>query len=215
MTLSADVRRRMTSSLRSQAASSAICDAIDGADYVGTVGTTSGLSVVERGNGAIHKSVITLNNVSIAINDDAASSSDGGAWGSLKLYDFPEGHVAVYGAHMVFPAGSVTAGSGGIVDAATLKMGVGTTAREYGASFALASAEKNIVPENAAVGLTGGTTTAIESSAFTTTLISDGSSTASDAYLNVVAASDSDASAEDTLTVSGTVTIIWMNMGDD
>lgn len=46
-------------------------------------------------------------------------------------------------------------------------------------------------------------------------LISDGSASAATANLNVVVLEDADVSADDTLTVSGTITMIWSAMGDD
>ncbi|KKM61511.1 hypothetical protein LCGC14_1531020, partial [marine sediment metagenome] len=73
---------------------------------VGAVVVKTGLSVVEKGNGAVHKTVITLDEVSIASADGSTPGTDG-AWGTQNLYTFPAGHVNMLGAHAVFPLGDL------------------------------------------------------------------------------------------------------------
>ena len=43
---------------------------------VGTVGTTTGVSAVERGNAAMHKTIITLADVAVAMADGGTPATD-------------------------------------------------------------------------------------------------------------------------------------------
>lgn len=222
MAFTARVKERLSDALRCNDAARML-DKIAAGGYstnsthsYGTAGTTSGISVVEYGNAAMHKTIITLDEVEITINnaEDVSSSTDA-AYGTVPLYTFPQAHIFLVGSHMVFPLGYIVAGDGGIVDTADLEIGVGTTARTQGTNFALQTNEDNIVPGQNGVDLVAGISDAIESSQSTAVLISDGSASAATANLNVVVLEDADVSADDTLTVSGTITMIWSAMGDD
>ena len=184
----------------------------------GTIGTASGLSVVERGNAALHKTTITLTDAVITMTDGTTPATDA-MWGTLPLYTFPQGHLLLHGSHVVYPLGKVTAGTGGgagLSDTADLEMGVGTTARANASNFALAAAEKNLVDELVLAQLVGGTTAAIESIAAAAAVFFDGSASAAVANLNFITSDDADAgTSPDTLIVSGTVTLLWSIQGDD
>ncbi len=185
---------------------------------VGTVGTTTGVSAVERGNAAMHKTIITLSAVAIAMTDGDTPATDAN-FGTLKLYTFPEGHVILHSAHFVFPVAgfvAVTGGSTGLSDTADLEVGVGTTARANASNFALAAAEHDIVPENTGVDLVAGSSDAIESSISTATLRADGSAAAKTANLNIITSDDADSgTTDDVLTTNGTITLIWSMVGDN
>ncbi len=184
----------------------------------GAIGSGDGISLVERGNAAIHKTIITLTDRVIVMTDGTTPATDA-MFGTSPLYTFPEGHVVVLGAHVVFPLGKVTAGTGGgagLSDTADLEFGIGTTARANQTNFALAAAERNIIPELVLAQMVGGTTAAIESFQASAALFFDGSASAAIANANFITSDDADAgTTADTLIVSGTITLLWTMQGDD
>ena len=209
---------RMVAEMQSVQESNQGIDPDNVLNSVGAEGAGSGISVVERGDAAMHKTIITLTNVAVTMTDGTTPATDA-MWGTIPLYTFPEGHVLFHGSHMVFPiAGMVaTVGGGtGLSDTADLEAGVGTTARANATNFALQTAEHNVVPEQTGIDLVAGSSDAIESSQSTAVLFSDGSSSAIIANLNIITSDDADAgTTADELTVNGTITLIWSMLGDN
>lgn len=176
-----------------------------------------GLVPVAPGNGAVagtgvtgveqaakvHTTVITLAATSITMTDAGAA----GCHGSQKIYDFPAGNILILGATTDL---AITAGAGGIGDTAAVVGSVGSVAAAND-NATLTSTEANIVPSTTAT-LTGGVGAMDGES--TAVAMLDGTATAVDAYLNF-AVPDAGSSANDTLAVSGTVTIAWINLGDN
>lgn len=187
-------------------------------DSVGTLPEKTGLTVVEKGDGAVHKTVITLDEVSIVSTDGAAPAADG-AWGTQLLYTFPQGHINVLGLHIVFPlAGleAVTGGGTGFSDTADFELGVGTVAAAQDTQFDLNGGDEEDVVAAIDCDLTSGTSDAIESSANGTAATVDGSAAALTYNLNFRTRDDADHGATaDALLVSGTFTILWTCLGDD
>lgn len=171
---------------------------------IGAVAGT-GSTVAEYGTGTIHKTVITLASLSVTMTDAGAA----GSHGTQKIYDFPAGNILILGGSSDL---STTAGAGGIADGAALVAAVGTAAVGTG-NATLTTTEADILPSYAGT-LTAGV--GIFDGESTTALIAtfDGTATAKDAILNL-AVPDADSSASDTVTVSGTVTIVWINLGDN
>lgn len=165
------------------------------ADYV---------TVVEHGDGALHRTELTITALPIAVVDAGAN----GAHGTAKLYDFPEGQIKILGGHMNLT--SLLAGAGGIIDAGVLDIGVGSATTSV-ANETLASTEQDIIAKKD-VTLSGGAA-ANQASITSADVTLNGSSTPIDANLNVAVEATS-ASADDTLTVSGLVTLHWLNLGD-
>ncbi len=186
-------------------------------DSVGAVATKTGLTVTEKGNGAVHKTVFTLDEVELVSTDGSTAGTDG-AWGTQPLYTFPVGHINILGAHTVFPlAGieAVTGGGVGFSDTADIGIGVGTVAAANSTEWGLSTTEENIVAEMD-VDLTSKTSDAIESAANGTAATYDGSTSAALARLNFRTLADDDHGVTaDVLRVSGTITIVWSNLGDD
>lgn len=184
----------------------------DAIDSIGTAETVSGLSVVEKGDGALHKTVFTLDEVAVASTDAGAN----GAQATKKLYTFPEGQIVILGAHQVYPLGSleaVTGGDGGFSDSSNFSIGVGSA--EANAGVDLTGTEEDICAA-ADVDLTTKTSNAIESGINASLLPLDGSSTAIPVWLNVSTLADGDhGAAADVLNVSGTITIAWTVLGND
>ncbi len=184
----------------------------DAIDSIGTLETVSGLSVVEKGNAGIHKTIFTMLNMDMASTDAGAN----GAQATKKLYTFPEGQIVILGAHMVFPLGSiecVTGGDDGYADLADLSIGVGSD--EAGATVDLAGSEQNICVK-ADVDLTAKTSNAIESGINAALLPLDGSTAAIEVWLNSSTLDNADHGVNpDILRVDGTITIVWSVLGND
>lgn len=184
---------------------------------VGAVATKTGLSIVEHGDGAMHKTVITLDEVEVVTTDGSDSPNDA-AWGTQTLYTFPVGRLAIMGAHAQFPVAgleAVTGGGGGLSDTADFGIGVGTVAIAQAVGFGLAGTEEDVCAEMDA-DLTSKTSDAIETNAQITAAIHNGTSSAIDIHLNIGTLDDSDHGASaDVLKVSGVITILWTMLGDD
>ena len=185
-------------------------------DSVGTVVTKTGLSVIEKGNGAVHKTILTLDAVAMASVDAGAN----GAQTTQQLYTFPEGHIVILGAHAVFPLGKIESqspGGTGYSDTADFSIGVGSAT--VVAAVDLTTTEQDICAKadvDLAIVTTNPESDAIESSINAAVLPLDGSTTPVPVWLNTSTLDDGDhGTAADALVVSGTVTILWTNIGDD
>jgi len=184
---------------------------------VGAAETTTGISVQELGDGAVHKTIITLASAPMSVVDGTTPATDG-AWGKIKLYTFPVGHIKILGGHQLFPIGGLVATSSGsgLVADADFEIGVGTVAASNQNAFDLNNGtEEDIVP-HATVKLTTSANASIKTAVQGTDAVYDGSTTASVAYLNMRTSADGDSgTAASTLTCSGTITIVWTNLGDN
>lgn len=163
----------------------------------------SAITAVENGNGAVHKTVLTLASLSVTMTD----ATTNGCHGSHKLYDFPAGPIQILGTSMNL---TTLAGSGGIADGAALVGSIGSAT--VGTNNAtLTTTEADLIASKAGTLTAGAGTLASHGSLVATAF--DGTATAVDAFLNL-AVPDADSSASDTVAVSGTVTLHWINLGD-
>ena len=189
----------------------------DALDSVGTLPVVAGLTVVEKGDGAVHKTILTLDEVAVAITDGTTPATDA-AWGTKLLYTLPTGRVLLFGSHQVYPVGgleAVTGGGTGLSSTADLEIGVGSAARANGTNFALQTTEENICA-SADANLVAKLSDAIETTTSTAVAIFDGTTTPLGLHLNVVGLGDDDSGeTADVLKVSGTITIVWTLLGDD
>lgn len=173
------------------------------ADGVGAV-AGSGVTVVEYGTGAVHKTVFTLAAASVTVTDTGGAA---GAQGNLKIYDFPEG-VLVRGGCVASAA--TLAGTGGITDTAAAVLSLGSAAAGAG-DATLTGTEADFIASFAGTLAAGAGTFAKYGEPSVTSL--DGHTTPIDLYLNV-AVPDAGVSASDTMAVTGTITCIWSVTGD-
>ena len=184
---------------------------------IGALTSKTGLSVVETGTGAVHKSVITFASMAMVSTDGTTPATDG-AWGTQPLYTFPVGHVAILGAHLVFPLGLIiatTGGGTGFSDTADIGIGVGSVAAANSTEWGISTTEEDVCAE-LDVDLTAATSDAIESNAQATVAVHDGSAGAIDIHLNFRGLADDDhGTVADILTVSGTLTLLWTMLGDN
>ncbi len=167
----------------------------------------SALSAVES-RLPVHRTVLTL----AALNVDTIDHTTAGAQGSHKLYDFPAGIIQVLGCVTDLTIARVGTS---IAAAAAVVASVGTAAAAID-NATLTGTEADIIPSTAApltagAGTVKGKSTATEMAAG----VWDGTSTAKDAYLNFAVPDADHGGTNDALTVSGTVTITWVNHGDN
>jgi hypothetical protein len=176
-------------------------------------GTKNGSTVTAReyGGSVVHKTVLTLTATPITVTDDAGVAQYGG----VKIYDFPAGMIGTLGA--VIDA-SVTLGvTGTIINTWAGGVALGTVTATTGAT--LVSTEANIMKEVDVAAATA-KVASIDAESVATVLTEsaaswiDGTTTAVDLYLNLVV--DDDAThTTGTGTITGTVTFLWMNLGDN
>jgi len=189
---------------------------VDTLDAVGAINTTTGLSLLEKGDGAMHKTVFTFDEVEIASTDGSTGSH--GAWGTLKLYTFPVGRLVRYGAHVVFPAGKLVATSAlGFTETSDFEIGVGFVASADEEVFGLNDGtQEDIIAAIVCKLTTGFISNALESSADIGAAVFDGTASAGTINLNFRALGDADHDGlADALTVTGTLTVLWTCLGDD
>ena len=189
----------------------------DTIDTIGTLATVTGLTVVEKGDASIHKTVLTLVAVPVVTVDGATPATDG-AWGTTLLYTFPQGHIVIHGGHQVYALGALASsvgGGAGLSDTADLGIGVGTVAAANSTEWGLSTTEENICAE-ADANLIAGVSDAAESSVNATVVAADGSAAALSVNLNTRGLGDDDHGVVgDILLVSGTITVVWSIIGND
>lgn len=177
------------------------------------VGAKNGstVSAAEYGDGIWHKTVLTCTATPVTITDDAGVAQYGGAG---KLYDFPEGLILTQGAVIT---GNITLGTTGtIINTWAGGIALGTATATTGAT--LTGTEANIMPEVNVAAATA-KVAAVPAVSIATALTEsgarwlDGTTTPVDLYLNLVV--DDDAThTSGTGTFTGTVTVLWTNIGD-
>lgn len=170
-----------------------------------TSGQAAGTGVVaaEYGDGVVHRTVLTITDLSIAMTD----ATTAGAHGSQKLYDFPAGPIAILGCAYDL---TTLAGAGGLADGAALVGSLGSVTAGVD-NATLTTTEADLIASTTGTLTAGAGTLKKHGSIIATPL--DGTTTPVDAYLNLAVA-DADSSADDTVTVNGTVTMTWINLGD-
>lgn len=186
----------------------AFSDDVSGDDQLGAPNGAT-VSAVE-GQGIWKRTILTLTETPIVISDDAGVAQYGG----VKVYDFPEGLLAIQGAVV---NGAITAGvTGTIIATFNGYVALGTATAGTGAT--LTGTEADIMP---AVALTQAVAkvAAAKAVSVATPLTEsgarwlDGTGTAKDLYLNFVIADDASHTAG-TATFTGTVEFIWARVGD-
>ena len=173
------------------------------ASSLALAGVADSRLVVDESGGAI-RTVLKLDKLVITMTD----ATTAGCHGSVKLYDFPACNLLFLGATCDL---TVTAGTGGIADTAAVVAAIGTAAVST-ADATLTTTEADLIPSTAAT-LTAGAGAAKGKTLTAGVVVFDGTTTAKDAYLNF-AVPDAGSTGNDTLIVSGTITLVWSNLGD-
>lgn len=166
----------------------------------------AGLSVIECGIGAVRQTVLNFDKFAVT-----TGNTTGASFGSAKIYSFPQGVINFLGCVAYFPEISWVGSS--IADAGSGDYSIGTTAT---ADATLSGTEVNILPSTAMLDpFVGGVGRSNARSHLTAATIIDGSTTALDAYLNVIIDDDdvSNGAADDDVLFTGQVIITWANLG--
>ena len=175
-------------------------------------GTKNGstVSVVEKGDGVLHQTVITLASTPCPI----VSVTTGAGVGGIKVYDAPEGHWRLIGATASL---SLLVGSAKEADYTDNTpegdYGVGTVTMANADTFGTDATDDYIC-----TGKTFTMTTfaqAAQGLAPEAAANFDGTTTAKDIVVNcLVDAADVDDDVTSEIEVSGTITLTWINLGD-
>lgn len=170
----------------------------------GVANAASTVSCMEFRSGPFHQTVITL-----AAFPVTAANTSGASFGTAKLYDFPECRIGILGstASLAFNWAGTSIDAAGSGD-----WSLGTT----GTSDAtLASTDVDLCPSVAMTDPAVAGVAAATGGALAAAAQFDGTSTAKDAYLNVII---DDADVADgtsaVVLVTGTIRITWVDLGD-
>lgn len=178
------------------------------------VGAKNGatVTVVENGDGVIHKTTLTCTATPVTITDDAGVAQYGG----VKVYDLPEGLICTLGAVVT---GSLTAGvTGTIIDNWDGDVALGTATATTGAT--LTGTEADILQSVAVSAGASDKIGVVDAVSVATALTEsgarwhDGTATAKDVFLNFVI-DDNATHTSGTATFTGTIVLVWMNIGDN
>jgi hypothetical protein len=155
--------------------------------------------------GPICKTTLTLDNVGQTV-------VNGTEYQSTQIYDFPEGRILVLGAIGRLQQKTTSALASTLNASVTGAISLGTAAAS---STTLSSTMVDLLPSTA---FTSSATINVPGAAVTAALAAsaqfDGTGTAKDVFLNTAYATTTDVDANATQTISGTITITWINLGD-
>lgn len=169
----------------------------------------TGVRATQYGGQAIQRTVIKLTNAAVTLADEAGVV----AYGGLKIYDFPAGLILFLGAVADL---ALTKSSAGVNADWDGDVGLGTVTASNNAT--LSSTEQNLIPSTATPQAASGATTAdCKSTTTESGTVLDGTSTPVDVFLNLLV-DDADHNVTGTacnLIVNGTITLTWINLGDN
>lgn len=176
----------------------------------GTAGAAT-VSVVEKGDGIFHQTVITLNNLAMSI-------SDANVGGGSLIYTFPEGNIAVLGGTASAITPTTTSALASTLNASvTLSVGVGSVQTTTQGSGTLVTTQQDLInafsaTSSATINVAG---TAGNGKLGGTTLTRyDGTATAQAVYLNCGVPTGTDIDGDATTTWTGVITLTWIYNGD-
>ncbi len=182
---------------------------LDGGTEVGVVpsGSAATVAVLEEGNPFIHQTTFTITAASATITD----ATTAGAHGGIQLYDFPEGLIQIVASSSDL---AITAGAGGIADTASVVCSLGSVVTATD-NATLTSTEITFGPSTAAT-LSGGVGACDIDGTTAITAVVNGSATASDLFLDFAIPDAGVTDGQnDTIAVTGAVTVTWIWLGDN
>lgn len=181
----------------------------DVVNVVATVGVGaangSTVSAAETGVGVVHRTVLTL-------TDTPQALPNADQFIGTKIYDFPAGRILILGvlATIAQKTTSILADTLNASKTGALSLGTATAS-----STTLNSTMADLMPSTA---FTSSATINVAGTAVSGALASsaqfDGTSTAVDMFINTAYVTDGDVDADATQTLTGTVQITWINLGD-
>ena len=171
---------------------------------IGAQPVVSSLTTLEK-EGTIHRTVFTIAGLVLT----STYSASNGSQCAQQLYTFPRGLINIFGATSNL---TILADGVGIVNTAAVVAALGTVSAP--AAPTLTSTAANIAPSFAATLTAGAGVAKVKSTAG---LLTDNTTTTNatqePCYLNF-AVPVVGTTAQGTLTVNGTIEILWVNLGD-
>lgn len=172
---------------------------------LGTLASVTGLTVSHTTDGLINKSVFTLANVPQTV-------VNGTEYQGTKLFDFPEGWVKVEGVIATLAQKTTSALASTLNASSTGAVALGTATAS---NTTLASTMVDLLPSTA---FTSSATVNVAGTAVSAGLAAgalfNGTATAKSIYLNSAYATTADVDGDATQTFTGTITVVWMLIGD-
>lgn len=168
---------------------------------------TGHISATYEGDGPWIKTTLTLKDVVVT-----TGNTTGASFGSTKLYDFPEGRIAIlsniaYFTEIDWAGSDIAVGGSG-------DYSLGSTAT---ADATLSSTDVDMLPSTAMLDpFVAGVGRSNAGSALAALAQFDGTTTAVDMNLNAIIddADVSDGAASDDVRFTGTIEFVWCNIGD-
>lgn len=187
--------------------------------YNGSYHITEGLDTVTE-VGAPAVSTVTAKHVqlgpfcvtTLTLNNVAQTVVNGTEYQGTKIYDFPQGRLFVLGVTATLRQKTTSALATTLNASSTGAISLGTATAS---ATTLASTMVDLLPSTA---FTSSATINVAGTAVSAALAAgaqfDGTTTAKDVYLNTAYATTADVDGDATQTISGTVVITWVNLGD-
>lgn len=176
-------------------------------DEKGIVGEPSVSTVTAKQEqfGDFCTTTLTLDNVAQAV-------INGTEYQGTKIYDFPAGRVLVLGVTATLQQKTTSALATTINASSTGAIGLGTATAS---ATTLATTMVDLLPSTA---FTSSATINVAGTAVSNALAAsahfDGTTTAKDMYLNTAYATTGDVDGDGTQTISGTIQVVWVQLGD-
>ncbi|MER9328185.1 hypothetical protein NKJ26_19505 [Mesorhizobium sp. M0152] len=166
----------------------------------------SGLKAVTTGQGGAFRTVFSFAGMQVPVTDALA-------YAAQKIFDFIDGKVRIKGGTAKLQFAVLTARASTINDNAALSWSLGSSAAS---TPALALTMVNVL---AATGRTldgaGAALSTASAADIAAPFTLDGTVTPVDLYLNLAFAAGTDIDADGTIAVTGTITLLWENWGDN
>jgi hypothetical protein len=182
-----------------------VCEGTNVTAYTGNRAPVSGLTAKHAAFGPFVQTTLTLNDV-------AQTVVNGTEYQSTKIFTFPETRMWVVGCVATLQQKTTSAIASTLNSGVTGAIGVGTAAAS---ATTLATTMQDFIPTTA---FTTSTTINVAGTAVSAVLAAaaffDGTATAKDLYLNTAYATTTDVDADATQTISGSIVITWINLGD-
>jgi hypothetical protein len=173
----------------------------------GTVPAAVAAQVVatERGNGIVHQTLLTLTDLAQAV-------VNGTEYQGTKIYSFPQGRIFVLGVTATIAEKTTSAIASTLNSGVTGALALGTVTAS---NVALTSTMADLLPTTAFVtSTTIDVAAAASSGALAAGAQFDGTTTPKDMYINTGYATTGDVDADATQTLTGTILVTWINLGD-
>jgi len=177
------------------------------ATSIGAVPQSLGATAVatEMGDSVLHQTTITL-------TDLAQTVVNGTEYQGTKIYDFPEGRILVLGVVATIAQKTTSELASTLNASSTGALAIGTATAS---NVTLNSTMADLLPSTA---FTSSATINVAGTAVGSALAAsahfDGTGTAKDVFINTAYATTTDVDGDATQTLTGTVKITWINLGD-